>query len=137
MILEELIIFVLQWVFELLFNLVVYFPWDIFLFWRERKAPADRRESDYWLVPLGGAFFGGLLGAASLVFLPTTLLRHEVGRLINLIATPLISAALSRLLAQRRVKRGQDSDANLHFWFAFAFSLALLTVRFIWANRPS
>jgi hypothetical protein len=132
---EELLILLLQFVFELLFDILVWFPWDIFLWWREDKTPPGLRLSDNWLVPLAGVVLGGILGGLSLVVVPTTILRHEAARLLNLVATPLLSGSLARALSKRRVRSGRSSDPRLHFWFAFAFSIMFLVVRFTWAHR--
>ena len=59
-VLEELLILLLQFVFELLFDILAWFPWDIFLGWREDKRPPGLRASDKWLIPLGGVVLGGI-----------------------------------------------------------------------------
>jgi hypothetical protein len=134
---EELIIALLQFVFELLLEFLMWLPWDSLLWSRERRVSPESRNPDGWLVPLGGTILGLTMGGISLVVLPNTLLVHEGARLVNIVAAPLVSGGLAALLARRRERRGQSSSAKLHFWFAFAFSLSLLVVRFTWAERVS
>lgn len=137
MFIEELLILALEFVFELLLNLVAYSPLDLLLWWRERKKPPEERPSDTWIVPFSGLALGGLLGGLSLIFAPTALIRRAEARLANLILAPLVCGALALALARRRVRHGQASGAKLHFWFSFTFSVAFLMVRFIWAHRTS
>jgi hypothetical protein len=108
----------------------------MFLWWHEDKSPAGKRRSDDWLIPLAAILLGGILGGLSLIVLPTTILRHEAARLLNLVASPFLSGTLAWWLSQRRVQRNQRSNPRLHFWFAFTFSVVFLVVRFTWAHRP-
>ena len=134
---EELLIVLLQFVFELLFHLIGWLPWDILLSWRELKVGPGKHPSDYWLIPLCGFLLGGVLGGMSLIFLKTTILQYAWMRMANLLVAPLICGGLATALARWRIRRGESSNARLHFWFAFAFSVGLLIVRFTWAQRPS
>lgn len=128
---EELLLAIFEFIFEFAVNFFLWFPWDIFLWWRERRTPSENT----WTVPVMALLLGAGIGGFSLLVLPHALLGHEALGIANLFLTPLLCALLARFVALRRTKRGSESDAWLHFWFALLFGLALLFVRFVGAER--
>lgn len=130
---EEIGLVLLEFLIELLFELAVLLPWDGLLAGRERR-PGD--PARIWHVTIGAMLIGSVLGYLSLLVFPSLLIRNEAARLVHLVASPLICGFLARALARRRTRRGQTSNPSLHFWFAFAFIIVFLAVRYGWAERP-
>lgn len=134
---EELLIIALQFVLELLLEILIWFPWDIFLVWRDKRTATAKTPPGNGAVFAGGLIFGAMFGGLSLIVLQRAILDDASARLANLILAPLVCALVARGLARRRVRRGQPSDEKLHFWFALLFSAAFVLVRFMWAVRPT
>ena len=124
---EELLIAILQFVFETLAEAAIYWPFE---------SSADRmleanpsRES----VPLTiAAIAGAVVGGISLVVWPYTWLHFPALRMANLVLAPLISAGGAWLTA---VHRNPQSAPAPHAWFGFTFTLAFVLVRFTWGVR--
>lgn len=133
---EELLIVLLHFLFELLFDILISVPWDA-AFWRNERARRDRGLSPPSNAPIlfWAALTGGVLGLMSLAVWPRTLLRFGWMRMLNLVLAPVLAGALAFNSARRRKARGDISDEKLHAWFAALLSLAFVAVRFTWGSR--
>jgi hypothetical protein len=127
---EDFIIFLLQFVIEFVFDVLIYFPFD----WpsRTRTTPENKGIfiicSVWWL---GANALAGL----SLTFYPNSLIALPSLRIANLILAPIISALLSQALARTRAKVNANIRPRNHFWQAFWFTLGFVMVRFAYAVR--
>jgi len=127
---EEVIIAILQAVFEFVLEIFSFVPFD----WpsRSRSSP----ESDdvglncfYWFV------IGCGLACSSMLFLRHTWISLSILRLANLVLAPIVSAFISRAIARRRSRHNPNINPRKHFWQAFWFTLGVVSVRFAYAIR--
>src|ERR1700761_266771 len=98
---EEFLILLLQFVFEMLLEVLGSLPWDAFSYrW-------DDKDQGFGLGVL--AFTAGcLLGGASLLMFPHTLLHHGWSRIGNLVVAPLLSGLVARSMAKWRERKGRE-----------------------------
>jgi hypothetical protein len=127
---EELLVILLQFLFELVINVLGHLPFD----WpsRKRRTPEREQLAGLCLLWLIG---GGLLGFVSLLVFDYTLLRLPALRFANLLVSPLLSGFLAQSIAARRAKRNPLLIPGNHFWYGFWFSLGIALVRFMFAGR--
>jgi hypothetical protein len=133
---EELLLVLVQFLFDLLVDTVISIPVD-WLFGREERARHSRGLEPPSNAPIlvGAAVVGSVLGGMSLVVLPHTLLRFGWMRVLNLVLAPALSGALAYQASQRRRTRGAVSDDELHAVSAALLSFAFVGVRFLWGLR--
>jgi hypothetical protein len=126
---EEILIIVLQFLFEFLFEILsggVDWPFT----YRDHRDPASLVVSGLqWL--LGGC----LLAGVSVLIFKHTLIRGSALRIANLVLAPIASAYLARYLARRRGIRVGSIIPRTRFWQAFWFTLGLVSIRFAYASR--
>ena len=82
---EELLIVVFQFLFEILIQVLIELPWDQFL--RSRPSPSHSKTSPGLWIILSLAI-GASIGGVSLLIFPTTLLHWSSARNAYLIAAP-------------------------------------------------
>ncbi len=126
---EEILVAVVQFAFELIINIIGYFPFD----WRSKHRSSMEPAS------LAGrcllwAMLGGAIGGLSLLLFQHSLIHLAWLRMLNLVASPLVSAYLSQAIAVARKKNNAHIHPRNHYWYAFWFSLAVATVRFVYAH---
>jgi hypothetical protein len=124
---EELLIAILQGLFEFIVEVLSYSTLD----WPfDRKWP-ESSVGKYclWFI------IGCGLACISMLFLKHTWITHPALRLANLVFAPLISAFISLAIARRRSRRNPSIVPRNHFWQAFWFTLGVVTVRFAYAVR--
>ncbi len=127
---EELLVVILQFLFEFLVDVFANIPFD----WPSRNRRTPEPESIGWWCFLW--FIGGcVLGAMSLLVLGYTLIHIGALRIVNLAIAPLAAASLSQAIAIRRAKTNSNLRPRNHFWKAFWFTLGLVLVRFAYAAR--
>jgi hypothetical protein len=128
---EELLIIIIQFLFELILNVLINIPFD----WpsRSRHTPEPDRIVGVCMLWFGG---GCLLGGISLLVLKHTLIALAALRILNVVAAPLGSAYLSQSIASRRARDNPYIHPRNHFWQAFWFTLGLVLIRFAYASRP-
>ncbi len=126
---EELLIAIIQFVLELLLEVLANLPID----WPSRKRSAPESANVAWrcLLWCGG---GALLGGLSLLPLPHSLIQLPALRIANLVLAPPLSGALSWWLTQRHSRHNANLLPRYHFWRAFAFTLGLVAVRFAYVS---
>lgn len=127
---EELLILLLQGVIELAVQVLAYWPLD--WPWSERDDAVSGAFG--WMLLLIGLGAGaGLL--ANLVH-PHLVIHVGWARIAMLIAGPLINGYISwRIARWRRDARSVDASPARHFWYAWAFSLGFVAIRFAYGVR--
>jgi hypothetical protein len=135
---EELLLALLHFLFELLFDILVSVPWDA-AFSRNERARREHGLSPPSNAPIlfAAALTGLVLGFMSLAVWPHTLLKLGWMRMLNLVLAPALSAALAFHAAKRRTTRGDVSNETLHAWFAALLSLMFVLIRFTWGVRAA
>ena len=127
---EELLIVAVQFLFELAFNVLV----DLTFEWPFRNR--NRPEPDailVWCVVWYG--LGCLIAGASLIVLSHSVISVPALRIVNLVASPVTAALLSKAIARRRARTNGFIVPRNHFWMAFWFTLGLALVRFAYAKH--
>jgi len=128
--LEDLLIIAIQGMLQLLVESIVYIPFD----WPSKKRitpDAQRVWPKATILFLIGCVFGGV----SVFVIEHSLLQLPALRVINLLAAPLFSAFLSRVIANRRSETNANIIPRNHFWQAFWFTLGLVMVRFAYIEH--
>src|SRR5262245_26318447 len=130
---EEILIIVLQVIFELGLEMLLWFGADVAAWWsfsRDEK-PGSLGCVTVFLIFIAGAGAGFLM---NLIY-PRPVLPYDWLRMINLIAGPLLAGWAGWLFADWRRRRGAQIIPNYHFWIGFWFVLGFDLVRFIYAKR--
>lgn len=112
--------FILQFVFEALSELGLHFF----------RRPSQREPMRPWLAVAGYVLLGLACGALSLWIFPGFFVASHVGRVINLIATPILAGAAMAALGAWRRRRGEELLRLDRFAYGYAFALAMAAVRF-------
>jgi hypothetical protein len=127
---EEILIVILQGLFEFGLEVLSYLPLD----WP--WGPRGRREPAFLPMACSVWFFGGgLVAWISVQMFHHTLIQAPAFRIGNLVLAPVASAFLAQAVARRRKRRYLHIVPRNHFWQAFWFTLGLTTVRFAYALR--
>jgi hypothetical protein len=127
---EDLLIAILQGVFEFLVEIFSYTPFE----WPFTSR--DRPGSQTIVTHCGCWFIIGCgLSCVTMLFLKHTWISHPVLRMANLVLAPVVSAFISEAIARRRSRRNRSIIPRHHFWQAFWFTLGMVTVRFAYAVR--
>jgi hypothetical protein len=127
---EEVLVVAVQFVVEVLFQSLVYLPFDVPL---SRDEKTGRPAGWGWW--LGYAAAGGVVGGLSLLVASHLLIHSAPLRVANLFVAPVASGGLSYLIAAWRLSRGAKTCPKTHFWTAFSFVLAFGAVRLAYAAR--
>lgn len=127
---EDLIIAILQFLFEFIVEVISYLPLD----WpsRSRSRPESENLSGtcaLWFI------VGCGLACISLLFLKHTWISHPALRIANLILAPITSAFIAEAVARRRSRHNRFIIPRNHFWQSFWFTLGVVTVRFAYVMR--
>jgi hypothetical protein len=126
---EDLIIAILQGVFEFILEIFSYTPFDFFPDWKWRESDSLWERCFSWFI------IGCGLAVISMLFLKRTWISHPALRIANLVTAPIISALISEAIARCRSRHNEDIIPRNHFWQAFWFTLGIVTVRFAYAVR--
>ncbi len=129
---EDILVLILQGIFEFIVEVFSYAPFDFDWPWSDKS----RQEPEsiigrcvFWFVA------GCLLAGVSLLVFRHTLIALPALRVTNLVAAPLASAYLSQFLASRRARDNRSIIPRHRFWQAFWFTLGLVLIRFVYASR--
>jgi hypothetical protein len=127
---EDLLIAILQGIFEFLLEVFSYTPFD----WpfTGRKSPEPETITSRcvtWFV------VGCGLAWVSMFVFRHTWISHPALRIVNLIVAPVTSAFISQAIARRRACGNPFIIPRNHFWQSFWFTLGIVTVRFAYAIR--
>lgn len=122
---EDLLVLILQFVFEFLFNVLVDLPFD----WPSKKQKGP--EISALFVDCIVLFFAGCgVGWLSLHVVPNAFIKFPALRMANFFLAPVTAAFISQHLARRAAKANDFVEPRNHFWRAFWFTLALVFVRY-------
>jgi hypothetical protein len=125
---EELIVYVLQFILEFLFEVLANLPFEL---------PRRRNGSSYTVA--AQCFWLFLLGAA-VAWVSLWIHRHTVFtfpslRIANVILAPIVSGYISRAYNRLRTLRNDAVPLQDRFWQGFSFTLGLVLIRFAYATR--
>lgn len=130
---EEILVLLFEFIFEVLLQILVELPWDLFLGSRESKQEQIRPALAWGL---WSALIGAGVGGLSLLIHPGTFIKSSGARIAYLVLAPLLSALVSWQLSQSFVRRGREwITPRLHAICAFWFALTLTVIRFTYAHR--
>jgi hypothetical protein len=127
---DEIVWIVLQFVTELIANVVVDLPLEWLA--RNRNTPEPSRMV---LVCVVWLLVGTGVAGISLLIFPNTLIASPSLRLLNAILSPVTSALVSYLLARRSARTNGYVIPGNHFWQALAFTVGFVCVRFVHAGH--
>lgn len=128
---EESLIVIVQFILEVLFELLSCLPWDEIL-----DALPFPSKLDIVSRCLLSLVAGAIVGAISLHLFPRTVFRYSALRIGGVVVTPIFSGHLARSAAQRRLRRGVVTAPGEHFACSYSFTLALVLIRFAYGVRP-
>ena len=77
---------------------------------------------------------GAFLGWLSLYFFPSAFIQSHIGRVANLVLTPLAAGAVMAAIGAWRLRRGKETTRLDRFAYGFLFALAMGLVRFVYAS---
>jgi hypothetical protein len=127
---EELLIVIIQFLFEFALNVLANIPFD----WPSRDRATPEPEGITLRCFLW--FCGGcLIAGASLLIVKHTIIAISALRMANLVLAPIASAFLSQSIAGHRARDNPFIVPRNHFWQAFWFTLGLVLIRFAYASR--
>jgi hypothetical protein len=127
---EDLIIAILQFLFEFLIESFTWTPFD----WPSRSRSLPESES-ITSKCLAWFIIGAGLACVSMLFLKHTWISLPILRMANLVLAPITSAFISQAIACHRRKRNPFIIPRNHFWKAFWFTLGIVVVRFAYTIR--
>lgn len=128
---EELLVLILQFLFEFVLNVLGNLPFD----WPSRNRATPERERIAAVCALW--FAGGcVLAGISLLIFPRSLVPTPALRMLNLLLAPVAAAFLSQAIARRRARRNPNIVPRNHFWQAFWYTSGLTLIRFMYTTRP-
>lgn len=126
---EELLILVLQGLFEFLFDVASGLGhWPLTNDTKQEKK--DGLNS--WLI---WVFAGGLMAVLSLVAFRHTFIPTPQLRIANLLLAPVASAFLTQHIAKQRALTNPNIIPRQHFWQAFWYAIGFVVVRFAYVSR--
>ena len=127
---EEVIVLVLQWIIEVLFEIATYFPFDLIGHSRDSGA---KTTFGGWVFAY--AIIGIAIGVTINWIHPQIFLQSSVFRIANIIIAPFLSGYLSYRLSKWRSLKNPEIKPGRHFFFAAAFTLGIVFVRFFYGTR--
>ena len=132
---EEFLVILLQFVFEVLLQALAELPWDAFIGTGSSRSGGSEAYDGLWIVL--SLIAGAALGGASLLLFPTTLLHWGGLRMANLVVAPAVSAYISLFFTRRRsAETTPRTNGTTRAVCAACFTFALAIVRFTYAARP-
>jgi hypothetical protein len=124
----------MEFIFELLFEifgeLLLQIALELLfeLGWRSASAPFTKSANPL-LAGVGYAVFGGLAGGLSLWWFPQLFIASHVGRIANVIVTPILAGAAMAALGAWRRRHERSTVLLDRFAYAFIFAMAMALVR--------
>lgn len=127
---EEILIIIIQLLFEVIIESIVNIPFD----WPSKNRVTPEPES-VWLTNFLWFLGADFLGWISLLCLKHTLISLPSLRIANLVIAPFLSATISQSIANRRAKENNFIVPKNHYWKAYWFTLGFTMVRFAFATH--
>ena len=123
---EEFLLVVLQFLGELLLQVFAETLFEIGL--RSLIAPFKDDPNPY-LASIGYTLLGGAVGALSLLAFPALFIHSHPGRMLSVLATPVLAGASMAALGAWRRRRGQRVILLDRFAYGYLFAIAMALVR--------
>ena len=117
---EEILILIIQFLVEGVGQALLELPFDF------ATSKSEAKFTSGFLAII----VGGVIGGLTLLIFPHSLVKHAWLRCLNLIASPLLSYAISKRLAMNRL----DVSPVAHARLAFLFTFGLAAIRFAYAS---
>ena len=127
---EEILVLIIQFILEALFNILTIFPWEL-PFYRGERA----EDNNTILRCLYSFLFGLFLGFVSLLASHKSLISMSYLRIANLFISPFLAGWLSETIAKLVHRKKDDVWPKRHFWYAFWLCLGYVMVRFVGIHR--
>jgi len=123
--------FIFELLFELLGELLLQIAFELLaeLGWRGLGAPF-RKSAHPLVAGVGYAVFGAIAGGLSLWVFPNLFIASHLGRVANVVVTPILAGAAMAMLGAWRRRRDQSTVLLDRFAYAFIFAMAMALVRF-------
>ena len=123
--------FIVELLFEIFGELLLQIVFELLAEFGWRVASAPFRKSPHPLVAgIGCAVFGGIAGAISLWLFPHLFIGSPLGRVANLVVTPVLAGGAMAALGAWRRRHDRSTVLLDRFAYAFIFALAMGLVRF-------
>ena len=129
---EELIVFILSFVGELLVEILLYFPWDLFVGSYERKKDEELNVFGWCILSL---LIGIGVGAFTVFVVPNIIFDSSWLRITNLILAPFIAGFIALKMSKRRGQKHLNSNNKLHYLVGFLFTFGLVCTRYVMAIK--
>jgi hypothetical protein len=125
---EELLILVIQFLIEVVGEALLSIPFDCTC--RVRDKPENPAVWPAFVLLVAG----GLCGWVANRFVPP-LIHVPALSVLSLIASPLLAGGIGYRIARFQTQRRNPLiEPKRHFWYSFAFTLGLASVRFAYAR---
>ncbi|MCA8944342.1 MAG: hypothetical protein KDB80_17385 [Planctomycetes bacterium] len=98
------------------------------------RGDVSEKPANPVILVLGYTLFGSLLGALSVVALPKLLIASHVGRIVNLVLSPIVVGLGMAAFGAWRARRGRRVLRIDRLAFGGAFALGFALVRFLLAS---
>ena len=123
--------FIFELLFELFGELLLQIAFELLAEFGWRGLGAPFRKSAHPLVAgVGYAAFGAIAGGLSLWVFPNLFIASHLGRVANVVVTPILAGAAMAMLGAWRRRRDQSTVLLDRFAYAFIFAMAMALVRF-------
>jgi hypothetical protein len=94
-----------------------------------------RRDANPKVAAIGYGLIGISIGAFSLLFSPTHLIKSQVWRLANFFLTPLFAGLITAMWSIDKLEKKPPILQNYRFYYGFLFALGWLLIRLIFAKQ--
>ena len=93
-----------------------------------QKPSRESEARSQWLLTLGYALFGSIVGGLSLLLFSHSLMHSTLGRLASLALTPIVAGLTMSRLGAWRQRRGQQRLTIDRFAYGYLFALAVALI---------
>jgi uncharacterized YccA/Bax inhibitor family protein len=125
--LEIIFVFIGELLFQLIGTIIGELIFHVFI-------QPFRRDANPKVAVIGYGLMGLGIGAISLLFSPTHLIKPEVWRLVNFLVTPLFAGLITTLWKIDKLEKKPPIYQNHRFYYGFLFALGWLLIRLIYAK---
>jgi hypothetical protein len=99
-----------------------------------RDPDKTRKQPNAWLLSLGYAAMGALIGLLSLLLFQQSLIHDDMARRFNLLLSPLAGGLGMAAVGAWRRKTGRATIELDRFTYGFVFAFGMTAVRYLGAN---
>jgi len=117
---------------ELILQLLVEILVEVGL--RKTLAPMNWPKPNPWMAAFGYTMLGAAAAALSLWVHPALWITSQVGRITNLIVTPIVAGLVMSAIGVWREKRGDAALRIDRFSYGFLFAATMGLIRFLFAR---